>query len=263
MKKVKKKKKEKKYENNFNYLCEKHSIKFNSYCDSCKSNICYKCIKEHNSHKIIPFKIIGFNETELKQIKTSINEFENCIDKFKIDIKNHFENIDTLMDDYISIYENDNNNNYKSYYIKQFKYLREFISNPNLINLFDINPDIICEYDSKGDKEIKILSCYEEAKKEEKDLEGMNNVKNMREMFYNCSSLPSLNLSNFNTNNVKNMSWMFYYCSSLISLNLYNIKTNNVTNMKNMFFNCSSLTSLNLSNFNTNNVNDMSFMFYN
>ena len=38
-------------------------------------------------------------------------------------------------------------------------------------------------------------------------------------MFYNCSSLTYLNLSNFNTNNVNNMSYMFYNCSSLTSLN--------------------------------------------
>ena len=44
-------------------------------------------------------------------------------------------------------------------------------------------------------------------------------------MFSWCSSLTSLNLSNFNTNNVKvdkdvnNMNNMFYKCSSLTSLN--------------------------------------------
>ncbi len=39
------------------------------------------------------------------------------------------------------------------------------------------------------------------------------------EMFLGCSSLTSLNLSNFNTNNVKEMSKMFSGCSSLTSLN--------------------------------------------
>ena len=29
-------------------------------------------------------------------------------------------------------------------------------------------------------------------------------------MFYNCSKLTSLNLSNFNTNNIINMSYIFY-----------------------------------------------------
>ena len=34
-------------------------------------------------------------------------------------------------------------------------------------------------------------------------------------MFYGCSSLININLSNFNTQNVTNMRWMFYGCSSL------------------------------------------------
>ena len=54
-------------------------------------------------------------------------------------------------------------------------------------------------------------------------------------MFYNCSSLTSLNLSNFNTNNVTNMKDMFSYCSSLTSLNLSYFNTNNVSDMEGMF----------------------------
>ena len=38
-------------------------------------------------------------------------------------------------------------------------------------------------------------------------------------IFYECSSLTSLNLSNFNTKNVENMGGMFEDCSSLTSLN--------------------------------------------
>ena len=58
------------------------------------------------------------------------------------------------------------------------------------------------------------------------------------------------------------MDSMFSECSSLTSLNLSNFNTNNVTNMEGMFNKCSSLTSLNLSNFNTNNVINMNYMFY-
>ena len=54
---------------------------------------------------------------------------------------------------------------------------------------------------------------------------------------------------------------MFSYCSSLISLNLSNFKTNNVKDMSYMFYNCSKLTSLNLSNFNTNNVKEIFSIF--
>jgi len=58
----------------------------------------------------------------------------------------------------------------------------------------------------------------------------------INKMFYNCSSLTYLNLSNFNTNNVTNMSYMFYNCSSLNSLNLSNFNTNNVKNISCMFY---------------------------
>ena len=55
-----------------------------------------------------------------------------------------------------------------------------------------------------------------------------NKVTNMSYMFYDCSSLKELNLSNFITDNVIDMSYMFYECSSLIEINLSNFNTNNV-----------------------------------
>ena len=44
----------------------------------------------------------------------------------------------------------------------------------------------------------------------------------MRCMFYGCSSLTNINLSNFNTNNVTHMEGMFSYCSSLNKNNIIN-----------------------------------------
>ena len=41
----------------------------------------------------------------------------------------------------------------------------------------------------------------------------------MSYLFENCFKLKSLDLSNFNTNNVIDMSNMFYECSSLTSVN--------------------------------------------
>ena len=216
------------------------------------------------------------------------------------------------------IYENDIGNNYKEYYIKYLENINKILDN-NTIKLIDLTPpknqnfknEIICIYDikkSKDDKDdylnnpIRILNCYEEAKKDRPWLEGINNEKeiiknselylnekkinccynckfekagqytiniifknplmDINYMFNECNKLLSIDLSNFNTNNVTNMSYMFYNCSSLTSLNLSNLNTNNVTNMSYMFNKCSSLTSINLSNFNTNNVNNMSWMFY-
>ena len=61
----------------------------------------------------------------------------------------------------------------------------------------------------------------------------------MSYMFYKCSSLIKLNLSNFNTNNLTNMNCMFDSCASLKELNISNFNTNNVTNMRRMFIGCS------------------------
>ena len=61
----------------------------------------------------------------------------------------------------------------------------------------------------------------------------------MDRMFYGCSSLIELNLSNFNVSNVITMGGMFYGCSSLKDLDLSNFNNNNIKNMRGMFFGCS------------------------
>jgi surface protein len=64
-----------------------------------------------------------------------------------------------------------------------------------------------------------------------------------------------------NTNEVTNMSYMFFECSSLTSLDLSSFNTSKITDMYGMFYECSSLTSLDLSSFNTSKVTDMGAMF--
>ena len=126
-------------------------------------------------------------------------------------------------------------------------------------------------------------------------IEGMQNlhtdqVTNMGFMFFGCSKLTSLDLSEWNTENVTSMSrifgncslltsvgdlsgwdtgkvthmdYMFYNCSSLTSLDLSEWNTGNVIYMYSMFDKCSSLTSLDLSGWNTGNVTNMNYMFSN
>ena len=98
------------------------------------------------------------------------------------------------------------------------------------------------------------------------DIEGIaylntSNVSNMMLMFYFCSSLTSLDVSDFNTSNVTNMMDMFCACSGLKSLDVSKFNTSNVTNMSAMFHQCSGLTILDVSNFNTSNVTNMSMLF--
>ena len=87
-----------------------------------------------------------------------------------------------------------------------------------------------------------------------------NILTNCRDMFAECSSLTTLNLSNLNSQNITNMNGMFYECSSLTNIDLSNLNTQNVTDMKNLFCDCSSLVNLDLSSFNTKKVNNMSGM---
>ena len=88
-------------------------------------------------------------------------------------------------------------------------------------------------------------------------------VGNMQHMFYGCSSLTNLDLSDFNTSKVTNMQNMFEDCSALIDLDLSNFNTSRVSylGMQSMFSSCKSLTSLDLSSFNTSKVTYMEHMF--
>ncbi len=89
-----------------------------------------------------------------------------------------------------------------------------------------------------------------------------SNVTDMSKMFYDCTSLTTLDLSNFNTSKVTDMIGMFEACSGLTTLDISNFDTSNVENVSSMFDGCSNLTTLDVSNFNTSNVTDMSWMFY-
>ena len=98
------------------------------------------------------------------------------------------------------------------------------------------------------------------------DLEYLNteNVTNMGYMFYNCSSLTSLDVTHFNTAKVTNMSFMFSSCVALTSLYLTNFNTEKVTNMEKMFSGCQALTTIYASSkFVTTLVTKSSGMFKN
>lgn len=83
----------------------------------------------------------------------------------------------------------------------------------------------------------------------------------MKDMFFKCESLTSLDLSNFNTKNVTNMNKMFDMCFNITSIKLSKFNTSNVTDMGSMFGECNSLSSIDVTNFNTSNVEEMSGMF--
>lgn len=81
-------------------------------------------------------------------------------------------------------------------------------------------------------------------------------------MFRDCSHLPTLNFSDFDTSNVVDMDYMFSRCSNFITLDLSGFNTSNVTEMRSMFEYCTTLLYLDLSQFDTSKVTDMNSMFY-
>lgn len=90
-----------------------------------------------------------------------------------------------------------------------------------------------------------------------------SNVTDMYYMFNSCENLATLDLSHFDTSKVTNMDSMFCFNYKLSNLNLSSFDTSNVTNMERMFCQCKSLTSLDLSSFDTRQATNMSSMFYN
>ena len=84
----------------------------------------------------------------------------------------------------------------------------------------------------------------------------------MNSMFAYCSSLTSLNLSNFDTSKVIDMPGMFLNCSSLTSLDLSNFNTSNIKNMISMFDSCINLDYINLYNFDESNLENCNGIFH-
>lgn len=71
----------------------------------------------------------------------------------------------------------------------------------------------------------------------------VSDVKSMKDMFSNCTSLTKAIL-NFDTLNAEDMSGMFYQCRNLKSLDLSELDTSSVKNMDEMFNGCRNLVSI-------------------
>ena len=192
------------------------------------------------------FNLATIFDSILNNIKEQLNEI-NCI----YIPENNEKEINLLHDYNLYINKFINKEYEKKEYLevkdmnkKLFKESIDLYVNDKKIN-FDF------KYKIKDSKEIKVKFIFKQK------------LTNLSYMFYDCSSLKSIDLSSFNTNNVTNMRCMFYHCSSLKSIDLSSFNTNNVTDMSYMFSNCSSLKSIDLSSFNTNKVTDMYAMFSN
>ena len=88
------------------------------------------------------------------------------------------------------------------------------------------------------------------------------NILSLEALFYDCSSLEFVDMSNLNFEKVENMDEMFYFCESLKAIKFPNSTTPNLRYMSKMFCGCRNLTSIDLTYLNTENVGYMPFLFY-
>ena len=75
-----------------------------------------------------------------------------------------------------------------------------------------------------------------------------SNVTNMSNMFYNCTSLETVNMSGFDTSNVTDITFMFNKCSSLSNLDLHNFDLGSLSDQydySETFSGCTSLNTIN------------------
>ena len=88
-----------------------------------------------------------------------------------------------------------------------------------------------------------------------------SSVTNMAHLFHGCTSLTSVDLTGIITTSTEHFDSMFQDCSSLIKLDLSMLNTSNAVYIHLMFHQCSSLSSLDLSNFQTDKAKTMIYMF--
>ena len=93
---------------------------------------------------------------------------------------------------------------------------------------------------------------------------GMSSITNCQNAFSNATNLESVDLTEFDSSNVTDMSYMFYNCSSIKTMNLTgSFDVSKVTNFSGTFYNCSSLTDLNITTWQTNSATTFNSMFRN
>ena len=148
----------------------------------------------------------------------------------------------------------------------------ENITSVEIINMFTDN--IILSYMFKNCICLEYFSY-------DIDINESFSIKDMKEMFYGCESLTSVNFDFFYydpacyddndkttceiTYNNIDMSNMSNNCEQLESIDFGDGDIQYISNMNGMFYNCISLSEINLRKFKTENDNyiDLSFMFYN
>ena len=115
--------------NNFNFNCNFHSKIIKYYCSDCKINFCQLCFNNHSPHKFYSLSKIGLTFPELKTIENLIKDIEQNLEKnniMKKYIYSFFNRIKKIKLQNSPIFGNDNDNNFKKYFIKNLNDIKTF-----------------------------------------------------------------------------------------------------------------------------------------
>ena len=154
----------------FNFSCTIHSKQIEYYCINCRLNFCDLCKNKHNLHKIIPFSEIGLNEKEKNDFEYLLIEIQNNLKKIhqiKNDLGKFFKDILSIKGN-LSIYDDDEKNNYKKYYIDYLNILNLKSKIEENLQIIDLKNYILCYYNIKKEnlnQPIQILNFIDEKKK--------------------------------------------------------------------------------------------------
>ena len=157
-----------------NYICEKHSGPYNSYCKTCKKNFCTDGEKEHDNHETTTYGKILPDKNELKSnlekqkkiIEDFNGEIMDIINKLE-KIRNNMEILFNFNENMINYYMNLNTKrNYEM--IINISNFNSYINN-NIIE--DINQIINSKNDSN--KILKLLNIHDKMT----SLEKINDIE--------------------------------------------------------------------------------------
>ena len=217
--------------------------------------------KTSNEMRILVYNIENFGLTyynyvknikpetiQINRIISSINNIKNKLDGIKSFIKNNNSNKNVIKGT-LDITMNEVNNKILLFNSDINGGIDVYLNNEK-INLIKNNNQWLIDFYSRNVGKYTFEIIFN------------NNLTNLKCFFSECSTITSLDLSNFDTSNVTDMYRMFNKCTKLQTISgLTNLITNNVTNMSAMFQYCNELLNLDLSNFNTSKVIKMGGMF--
>ena len=124
--------------------CNKHNVKYSSYCLNCNKNLCSECEMNHNInrnkdyHKIIHFyEILSNNDEYITYLQKEMENFKIKLDSLKIELFQIKNIINSVMNNY-EIYYNIYNDMVNNYNIETRNYhILKNITNIKLDEVFE------------------------------------------------------------------------------------------------------------------------------